>query len=123
MRVLVTGGTGLVGSHICLALMDRGHQVRLLARRREQVAATFGPHGRVPDDVVEGDVLDAAAVREALAGCDAVVHAAAVFSFDPRRAAEMRGTNEQATRTVLEAAVDAALARASQVFELLRRAA
>ena len=107
MRVLVTGGTGFVGSHICLALLDRGHDVRLLVRRAEQVATTFGPHGRVPDDVVVGDVLDAAKVREALAGCDAAVHAAAVFSFDPRRAVEMRDTNEQAARTVLEAAVDA----------------
>ena len=45
MRILVTGGTGYVGSHMVLALLRDGHSVRLLVRRPEQVAETFGPHG------------------------------------------------------------------------------
>jgi dihydroflavonol-4-reductase len=106
MRILVTGGTGYVGSHAVAALQDSGHDVRLLVRRPEQVPRTFGPLGvEVPPDVVTGDVLDAAAVERAVEGCDAVVHAAAVFSTDPRRAEEMVRTNEQATRLVLETAV------------------
>lgn len=106
MRVLVTGGTGFVGSHVVLALLDRGHEVRLLARRRDQVARTFAPHGRTLDDVVVGDVLDHDAVGRALDGCDAVVHAAAVFSFDPRRSREMLDTNAAATRLVTDAALE-----------------
>ncbi len=108
MRVLVTGGTGYVGSHIVVALLEDGHSVRLLVRRPEQVAETFAPHDVTfgPDDVVTGDVLDEDSVRAALDGCDAVVHAAAIFSLDPRKAEEMLATNARATRIVLEAALE-----------------
>jgi nucleoside-diphosphate-sugar epimerase len=103
MRVLVTGGTGYVGSHIVVALVREGHTVRLLVRRPEQVAETFAPYDLTfaPDDVVTGDVLDADSVRAALDGCDAVVHAAAIFSLDPRKAQAMLDTNATATRIVL----------------------
>jgi nucleoside-diphosphate-sugar epimerase len=107
---MVTGGTGFVGSHAVMALHRAGHDVRLLVRRPQQVPVTFAPHGWAPDDVVLGDVRDRAAVARALHGVDAVVHAAAVFSFDPRRADEMARTNEAATETVLTAAVDRGLA-------------
>ena len=108
MRVLVTGGTGYVGSHMVLALLRAGHEVRLLVRRPEQVAQTFGPHSVsfAADDVVTGDVLDADSVKRALEGCDAVVHAAAIFSLDPRHAKAMLETNAQATRVVLTAALE-----------------
>ncbi len=103
MRVLVTGGTGYVGSHIVLALLREGHTVRLLVRRPAQVAETFAPYDVTfgPGDVVTGDVLDAASVGAALEGCDAVVHAAAIFSLDPRQAKAMLDTNATATRIVL----------------------
>lgn len=107
MRVMVTGGTGFVGSHIVVALMAVGHEVRLLVRRPEQVAMTFAAHGTSPDDLVVGDVRDEAVIRQALDGCDAVVHAAAVFSVDPRRAAEVTATNVAATEAVLGCAVAA----------------
>ncbi len=108
MRILVTGGTGFVGSHIVLALLERGHDVRLLVRRREQVAVTFDPHDVTidPEAVVVGDVLDADAVTRALDGCEAAVHAAAVFTFDPRRSDEMLDTNAAAARLVLTTALD-----------------
>ena len=70
MRVLVTGGTGFVGSYVVVALLRAGHDVRVLARRPEQVPATFGPHQVQVDDVVAGDVLDAAVAW----GVDPVVH-------------------------------------------------
>lgn len=104
MRVLVTGGTGFVGSHVVVALLRAGHDVRLLVRRPEQVPVTLRPHGVHVDDVVAGDVLDVDAVAEAVRGCHGVVHAAAVFSFDPRDATTV-ATNARATRVVLDAAV------------------
>ncbi len=93
---------------MALALLRDGHDVRLLVRRPEQVAETFDPHGVTftADDVVTGDVLDADSVRRALEGCDAVVHAAAIFSLDPRKAQAMLDTNAQATRVVLTAALE-----------------
>jgi len=77
MKVLVTGGTGFVGSHAVEALVGAGHEVRLLARSREKVDRVIGARGIEVSDVVLGDMTDAKCVRKALTGCDAVLHAAA----------------------------------------------
>ncbi|MDH4093908.1 MAG: NAD-dependent epimerase/dehydratase family protein [Betaproteobacteria bacterium] len=100
MKVLVTGGTGFVGQHSVRALLAAGHEVRLLARDA----------ARVPFKDVEvglGDVTDAAAVGKAVAGCDAVLHAASVYSMRSSRYAEMRRVNTAGTRIVLEAGLAA----------------
>ena len=123
-KVLVTGGTGFVGSGITAALLEAGHGVRLAVRRPEQVARTFAGRDVVPDDVMEVDLFDSASMARALEGCDAVVHAAAVFSFDPRKSKEMLATNERATQTVLGTAVQAGcdpVAHISSTVALIRR--
>lgn len=108
MKVLVTGGTGFVGSHIVVELLDAGHEVRLLVRRPEQVDRTFSLYAQDRSgalrDVLVGDARDDAVVHRSVIGCDAVVHAAAVYSLDPRRVDEVLQTNEAAARTVLGAA-------------------
>ncbi len=76
MKVLVTGGTGFIGSHTVAALVRHGHQVRVLARRPERVGPVLEPHG-VEAESVQGDVTDHRSVVAALDGCEAVVHAAA----------------------------------------------
>jgi dihydroflavonol-4-reductase len=103
MRVLVTGGTGYVGCHTVAALAGQGHQVRLLVRAPDRIAPALDPLGVAGADAVVGDVTSAAAVEEAMLGCDAVVHAASVFSLDPRRAAVMQRTNPVGTEMVLGA--------------------
>ncbi len=105
MKVFVTGGTGFVGAHSVAALVSGGHQVRLLVRSRDQVARSLSPLGVADVESVEGDVTAPDSVEEAMAGCDAVLHAAAVFSTDPRAAARIRATNVRATEIVLGAAV------------------
>ena len=107
MRVLVTGGTGFVGSWTTVALLAAGHDVRLLVRRPEQVPVTFEAHGVEVTDVAVGDMTDEESVRDAVRGCEAVVHAAAVFSFDPRDTATMTATNARGTEVVLGTAVRA----------------
>jgi dihydroflavonol-4-reductase len=110
MRVLVTGGTGYVGSHAVKALLDRGHEVRLLVRSKERIGPALEPLGVEPiDDVVVGDVTDEAAVGAALEGCDAVVHGASVYTLDVRRSGEIEKTNVAGTRLVLESAHKAGL--------------
>ena len=112
MRVLVTGATGFVGARIVADLVGAGHEVRLLVRRPEQVPVSMAPHDVPADrltDVVQGDVLDPDAVEKAVTDRDAVVHAAAVFSLDSRRYAEIRRTNERAAEVVLDSACRAGL--------------
>lgn len=107
MRVLVTGGTGFVGSHTAAALLRAGHEVRLLVRDPAKAERVFASLAVPVPDRVRGDVLDRAAVEQSLEGCDAVVHAAAVVANDRRRADEVLRTNPAAARNVLGAAVDA----------------
>ena len=104
MFLLVTGGTGYVGSHAVAALTQAGHRVRVLARSPDRVVAALAPLGVSGVETSIGDVTDPVAVEGALDGCQAVLHAASVFSMDPRRAGEMRAVNVRGTETVLGAA-------------------
>jgi dihydroflavonol-4-reductase len=101
MLVAVTGGTGYVGSHAVAKLAREGHRVRVLARSAERIPTALLPLGVDADETAVGDVTDPAAVERALEGCDAVLHAASVFSMDARRAEEVRAVNVRATETVL----------------------
>jgi nucleoside-diphosphate-sugar epimerase len=106
MLVLVTGGTGFLGAHTVAALVRDGHRVRVLARARNRIPAALGRLGLSSHsvEVVVGDVTERAAVDGAVHGVDAVVHAAAVYSFDARQHAAMRRTNVAGTELVLGAA-------------------
>jgi dihydroflavonol-4-reductase len=104
VRVLVTGGTGFVGSHSVKALVGAGHEVRLLVRSPGRIAPALRPHGLEDPGHVVGDVTDAGAVSRALDGCDAVLHGANVYVFDSRRAKEMLDVNPRGTELVLRAA-------------------
>jgi nucleoside-diphosphate-sugar epimerase len=101
LRVLVTGGTGYVGSHSIAALARAGHRIRVLARSPERIPAALGPLGVEGVEAATGDVTEPAAVERALEGCDAVLHAASVFSLDARRADEMTSVNVRGTEIVL----------------------
>jgi len=101
LLVLVTGGTGYVGSHSIAALAGAGHRIRVLARSPEKIPAALGPLGVHDVETAIGDVTEPAAVEGALKGCDAVLHAASVFSLDARKADEMNSVNVRGTDTVL----------------------
>jgi dTDP-L-rhamnose 4-epimerase len=77
-RVLVTGGAGFIGCHLCQALLKRGYLVRVLDRLHEQVHADSTPHPVLDEvEMVRGDVRDPVAVAAALKQTDAVIHLAA----------------------------------------------
>ena len=77
MRVLLTGGTGFIGSHTLGALQRSGHTVRVLARVPSLVPHVLGPLGIEADEIAAGDMTVPASVEAALDDCDAVVHCAA----------------------------------------------
>lgn len=72
MHVLVTGGTGFVGRHLCRALDDRGHDVTALSRHPDDVDLPAGVA------TVRGDVTEDSSLVDAVAGMDAVVHLVAL---------------------------------------------
>ena len=108
MRVFLTGGTGLIGSHTAALLVQEGHEVVALCRRGADTAFLES----MGCTVVAGDVTDAAATLEPLLrGCSHVVHGAAlVYSGGDWPA--IRRVNVEGTRNVLEAAARASVGHA-----------
>ena len=73
MKVLITGGTGFVGSHTVGAVAAAGHWVKLFVRDPDRIGPALKPHGLSPGDCEHtvGDVNDTAAINRALDGCEA----------------------------------------------------
>jgi dTDP-L-rhamnose 4-epimerase len=82
VRYLVTGGAGLIGSHIVDQLLRRGDDVRILDNLNLQTHASGRPLWVSPQaEFVEGDVRDVDCVRRSLAGVEGVYHQAAFGGF------------------------------------------
>ena len=109
MRVLVTGGTGFVGGWTAKAIADVGHSIRFLVRNPARLETSAAKLGVDVSDYAVGDITDRVSVRKALAGCDAVVHSAALVATDPRQTQEMLTTNMQGAQNVLGQAVELGL--------------
>jgi UDP-glucose 4-epimerase len=107
MRALVTGGAGFIGSHVVDQLISAGHEARIL----DLVVSPWHDPGEVP--TVVGDLTDEAAVAEAVSGCQAIFHLAAMADVnevvtDPARTDRV---NVHGTFTLLEAARAAGVER------------
>lgn len=118
-RVLVTGGSGFVGAHCVLALLEAGYQVRTTIRSpqraadvRSQLAA-----GGIPDagdrlEFAVADLLDDAGWAEAVAGCRFVLHVASPFPMtEPKDPDELVRPAREGALRVLRAARDAGVER------------
>jgi farnesol dehydrogenase len=103
VRVLLTGGTGYLGRAVAAALSAARHDLVIFSRTasRSGVAGT----------AVDGDVRDAAAVARAAAGCDAIVHVAALVSIWQRRREDFDDVNVGGLRNVVAAAKAARVSR------------
>ena len=108
MKVMVTGGTGFTGSHSVRALLAAGHEVRLLVRDPEKVKRIYEPHGIAFDEIVVGDMADAGRVLDALKGCDAVIHTAAMVDLKASHARQVLQTNLEGVRNVVGQAAEQA---------------
>ena len=74
---LVTGGLGYIGSHTCVELLAAGHGVRIadnLSNSKPAVLDRIAEIAGIKPEFVQADIRDRAAMRQALEGCDAVIH-------------------------------------------------
>lgn len=113
MRVLVTGGTGVVGTATVSALVAAGHSVRLLSRHAREDAPQW-PEGVDP---WPGNVAEPETLRGAADGCDAILHLVAVVDEDPPHATFQR-INVDGTRHIVAEAARAGRVRVVYVSSL-----
>ncbi len=106
MKVLVTGGSGFVGSHVADALTEAGHDVTVFDLRPS-------PYLSAGQRMIVGDILNEADVKAAVAGQGAVLHFAGMADLDDARsrASESVKLNILGTTYLLDACRDAAVTR------------
>jgi dihydroflavonol-4-reductase len=107
MKVFLTGATGFVGSHVARVYAEAGAQLRVLTRSSSNVAALEG----LDAEVVVGDLRDAASLRSAIEGCEAMVHVAADYRLWVRDPKAMYAANVDGTRELLRMAREAGVRR------------
>ncbi|WP_417882581.1 NAD-dependent epimerase/dehydratase family protein [Xanthomarina gelatinilytica] len=112
--ILVTGGTGLVGSHLLYQLTTNNNPVRAIYRNKNKLALTkkiFSYYSENPDilfnkiDWVEADLLDIPLLTEAFKGITHVYHAAAFVSFEPDKYHLLRKTNIEGTANIVNLSI------------------
>jgi Nucleoside-diphosphate-sugar epimerases len=108
--ILVTGGTGLIGSHLLYHLVNSGQQVRSIYRTKnslQKVAKVFGYYADQPTPLmdkiewIEGDITDIGELTQAFEGIDLVYHCAALISFDPKDFKKLEKINVEGTANVV----------------------
>lgn len=107
MKVLVTGGTGYLGSAIVRALARAGHEP--IAFSRHATASASG--ASAPGRAIDGDIRDTRAVTAAAAGVDAICHAAALVALWRRDPSEFDEVNVGGLQSVLSATREHGLSR------------
>lgn len=80
MVIFMTGGTGNIGQYVTLELLKRGHRIKLLSRTPDRIKA-FSQMENV--ELIGGTILDKDIIKNALQGCDAVVHIALGWGNEP----------------------------------------
>lgn len=113
MKVFVTGGTGFIGGDLVRQLRERGDEVVCLVRSPEKAAKLT----ELGCQLVSGDLSDTEAIRKGMEGCDAVIHAAAMYEvgIPKSQQAAMREANVTGTENVLGAALEVKVPKAIYV--------
>ncbi|WP_233898851.1 NAD-dependent epimerase/dehydratase family protein [Tenacibaculum piscium] len=114
--ILVTGGTGLVGSHLLYHLLQKGAKIRAIYRsegKREHVKKIFSFY---TDDVaslfskiqwIQADITETPSLEAVFKGITEVYHCAALVSFDPKEYKKMRQVNIEGTANIINFSIEA----------------
>ena len=114
--ILVTGGTGLVGSHLLVLLAKGNVPIRAIYRTKESIEKTkkvFSFYTNLPKESfaniewVQADITDVPAMIPVFKGVKKVYHCAALISFDPADYITMRKVNIHGTAIIANLAIDA----------------
>ena len=114
--IFVTGGTGLVGSHLLFDLLSKGKNIRALKRKSsnvDMVRTIFAYYSEKADELFDaiewfdGDMLDPFSLESALKGIEDVYHCAALVSFKKDDHKNMQNINIEGTRNLVNACLDA----------------
>lgn len=125
--ILVTGGTGLVGSHLLFDLLSKGKKVRALKRTTsniELVRTTFAYYSEKVNELFnkiewfDGDMLDPFSLEDALKGIEDVYHCAALVSFKKDDNKSMQDINVEGTRNLVNACLDADIRKLCMVSSI-----
>jgi nucleoside-diphosphate-sugar epimerase len=112
--ILVTGGTGLVGSHLLFDLCKSGERVRAIKRSNstiENVKKVFTYYTPNADELlknvewVDADLLDVYSLMDAMEGVNQIFHCAAMVSFEAKHEEEMMNINAEGTANMVNAAL------------------
>jgi dihydroflavonol-4-reductase len=115
MMILVTGGTGLLGSHLLYELARTGRKVRAIKRETSDVSMVrkvFSYYCGNPDELLknvewfDADLMDFGAIEDALEGVGEVYHAGAVVSFYPKDHGAMLKVNIEGTANLVTLSMD-----------------
>jgi dihydroflavonol-4-reductase len=101
--ILVTGASGFIGGHIARLLVERGCAVRVLVRPTSNLSGIAD----LPVERLEGDLRDVGSVRRAMRGCGQTYHVAADYRLWTTDPGELRRSNVEGTRNVLQVAAEA----------------
>lgn len=111
--VLVTGATGLVGSHLVLHLIGQGQEVKALFRDekgKSRVKLVFEQYGKAAlfnkIHWCQADIVTIPSLETAFMGVDTVYHCAALVSFDPKDEEKLRKTNIEGTANIVNFCID-----------------
>lgn len=122
--VLVTGGTGLVGSHLIAGLVKRGVVVRALKRPGSDTGLVddlmefYGIEKRLEIQWVDADILNYYSLKDAMKGVDKVYHAAAMVSLNPKMQNKLIEVNETGTLNVINASIEQGIQKLGYVSSI-----
>ena len=113
--ILVTGGTGLVGSHLLYDLLNKGYPVRALHRKEsniKEIGKIFSYYAEDADELFskiewrDGDLLDVLSLSEAMEDVTQVYHCAAIVSMNPKDGQKMIYNNVTGTANIVNIALE-----------------